>query len=76
VEVLELERATVESVTETPATTPYQTMMQDDEGEDEVEVEILESMKVKVIMPSSSKHKGRGDGSTIYAEVSGPVSNI
>jgi hypothetical protein len=53
-EALELERATVDSVTETPATMPYRTTMQDDEGEDN----ILESMNVKVIVPSSSKHKG------------------
>jgi hypothetical protein len=46
--------------------------MQDDEGEDN----ILESMNVKVIVPSSSKHKGWGDGSAIYTEVSGPVSNL
>jgi hypothetical protein len=54
---------------------PYQTTMQDDEGEDEVEEEILELTKVKAIAPSSSKRKGRGDGSAIYAEVVGLVSN-
>jgi hypothetical protein len=34
-EALELERATVESVTEMPVIMSYQTTMQDDEGEDE-----------------------------------------
>jgi hypothetical protein len=75
VEVLELERVTMESVAETPATTQYQTTTQDDEGEDEVEVNIPESTKVKAIAPSSSKCKGQGDGSAMYADVSGPVSN-
>jgi hypothetical protein len=58
VEALELERATVECVAEMPATTPYQTMMQDNEGKDEVEDEIPESTNVKVITPSLSKRKG------------------
>jgi hypothetical protein len=74
-EALELERVTMESVAETPATTPYQTMTQDNKGEDKVEDDIPESTKVKVITPSSSKRKGRGDGSTIYAKVSGLVRN-
>jgi hypothetical protein len=73
---LELEWVTVASVAETPATTPYQTTTQDDEGEDEVEEEVPESMKVKAVVPSSSKCKGRGDGSVVYAEVSGLVSII
>jgi hypothetical protein len=58
VEALELEQATIESVAETLETMPYQTIMQNDEGEDEVEDQVLELMKVKVIAPSSSKHKG------------------
>jgi hypothetical protein len=75
-EALKLERAMVESVAEMLATTPYQTTMQDNEGKDEVEDEVPELMKVEAIAPSSSKHKGQGDGSAVYAEVSGPVSNI
>jgi hypothetical protein len=75
VEALELEQVTVKSVAETPATTPYQTTMQDDEGEDEIEEEVLELKRVKAIAPSSSKHKGQGDESTVYAEASGPVSD-
>jgi hypothetical protein len=74
-EALELERVTVESDVEMPVTTPYQTMTQDDEGEDEIEEEVPKLTKVKAITPSSSKHKGRGDGSAVYAEVLGLVSN-
>jgi hypothetical protein len=48
--------------------------MQDGEGDDEIKDEIPELMKAKAIMPSSSKCKGQGDGSTIYSEVSGLVS--
>jgi hypothetical protein len=55
---LELERAIADSVEKMLATTPYQTMMQDNGGEDEDEDEILESTKAKAIMPLSSKHKG------------------
>jgi hypothetical protein len=62
------------SVAETPAMMPYQTTMQDDEGEDKVKEEVPESTRVKAITPSSSKCKGQGDGSAVYAEVSGPVS--
>jgi hypothetical protein len=75
VETLEPERVMVESVAEMPATMPYQTTTQDDKRKDEGEEEVPESTKVKVIMPSSSKHKGQGDGSAIYAEVLSLVSN-
>jgi hypothetical protein len=57
-EALELERETVESVSETPATMPYQTTMQDNEGEDEIQDKVPESMRVKAITPLSSKRKG------------------
>jgi hypothetical protein len=73
-EALELERAMADSVTEMPVTTLYQTTMQDDKGEDKAKDNILELTKAKVIALLSSKCKGQGDGSAIYAEVLGPVS--
>jgi hypothetical protein len=51
-------------------------MTQGNEGEDEVEDEVPELMKVKAIVLSSFEHKGRGDRGAIYAVVSGLMSII